>query len=205
MEQLLKVTTIPIKYELKITDARLVRQSGTAELEMTRNKGGLQIKSRPIRLRMDTYDARNSVVPTTKAAIYQAADRGLQAAYDATAQFAEAGQILLNAKIGEGAQALQDIWNQRYALPTGEFQMGFLPATGPNIEWDAPSLSINYEMDKLYFEPQIYKGDVQFIPGDIELSILQYPSVHIEYVGSPIYVPPSAAEKFTGENVDVRA
>lgn len=205
MEQLLKITTIPIKYELKITDARLVRESGTAELEMTRDKGGLQIKSRPIRLRLDTYDARNSVVPTTRTAIYQAADKGLQAAYDATAQFAEAGQILLNAKIGEGAQALQNIWNQRYALPTGDFQLGFLPAAGPDIEWEPPSLSINYQMDKLHFEPHIQKENVRFIPGDIELSILQYPSVHIEYVGSPIYVPPSAAQRFTGENVDVRA
>ena len=60
-------------------------------------------------------------------------------------------------------------------------------------------------MDKLNFDMKIDQGDVKFIPGTIELSISQYPDVEIEYMGEPIYVPPSAAAHFTGEVVDVRA
>ena len=43
------------------------------------------------------------------------------------------------------------------------------------------------------------------MPGNIELSIEQYPDVIIQYVGKPIYVPPSVAEHFNGEFIDVKA
>lgn len=40
MEQLLKITTIPIEYELKVNNARLERRNGTAEMEISRNEIG---------------------------------------------------------------------------------------------------------------------------------------------------------------------
>lgn len=205
MEQLLKITTIPIEYELTVHNAHLERKNGTAEVEISRDKGGMKITSRPIRLRLDTYEASNSVVPTTRTAVFEASQKGKQATYEATAQFAKEGQILLNAKIGQGAETLQSILDQRNALPTGQFELGFIPKTGPDIEWDPPSISINYQMDKLNFDARIDWGRVEFVPGSIELSVEQYPDVHVEYVGNPIYVPPSAGDRFAGEKVDARA
>lgn len=113
--------------------------------------------------------------------------------------------MLLKTKIGEGGEALKAMFEGRAALPTGDFQMDFIPKTGPKIEWDPSSFSIRYDMDKLNFNMKIEKGKVEFIPGTIELSISQYPDVKIEYVGEPIYIPPSAAARFTGEKVDVKA
>lgn len=52
MEPLIKITSIPIAIELKINNARLEYQNATAELEVSRNKGGLQIKSHPIKLKI---------------------------------------------------------------------------------------------------------------------------------------------------------
>ncbi len=209
MEQLLQITTIPIKYELKIHNASLQYQNGTAEVEISRDKGGMTIKSRPIKLHMDTYEARNSVVPTPKTAISQRAQQGRQAAYEATANYAREGQLLLKAKIGAGSETLNQIFAERTATGTGQAGLEFLPKTGPNIEWEAPEFSIEYEMDKLNFDAKISKGDIKFIPGDIELSISQYPDIEIQYIGDPIYVPPSAAARFTGkstgENVDIEA
>lgn len=205
MEQLLKITTIPISYELKINDARLERHNGTAEVEISRNKGGMQIKSRPIQIRLDTYEARNSVVPTTKTAIYEAAEKGRSAAYEAAAQYAQEGKLMLQTQIGEGAQTIDRILADRTAMPTGQFQMGFIPTTGAEVDWVPPSLSIEYQMDKLNFDLRMDKGNVKFIPGSIEMTISQYPEVNIEYIGEPIYVPPSVAARFTGENIDVKA
>lgn len=205
MEPLIRITTIPISYELKINNAKLERRNGTAELEISRDKGGMHIKSRPIRVNIDTFEARSSYVPTTKRAIAQAAQSGKSAAYEATAQFAKEGQLMLNTKIGEGGDTLNQIFAQRTALPTGEFQLDFIPKTGANIDWDESSLLIEYQMDKLNFDWKVGKGEVEFIPGDIQLSVSQYPEVNIEYIGEPIYVPPSAAEKFTGGNIDVTA
>lgn len=205
MEQLLEIKTIPIKYELKVQNASLEYQNSTAEVEISRDKGGMKIKSRPIKLHLDTYEARNSVVPTTKTAISQNAQKGQSAAYSATASFVREGQMLLSAKMGEGGEVLNQIFAERTAEPTGEFNLDFLPKTGPNIQWEAPEFSIEYQMDKLNFDTKIEKGDIQFIPGNIELSILQYPDIEIKYVGGPIYVPQSAAELFEGHQVDVQA
>lgn len=60
-------------------------------------------------------------------------------------------------------------------------------------------------MDKLNFDLRVDQGRVEFIPGSIEMTINQYPEVNIEYVGDPIYVPPSAVARFTGEHIDVEA
>lgn len=205
MEQLLEIKTIPIKYELKVQNASLEYQNSTAEVEISRDKGGMKIKSRPIKLHLDTYEARNSVVPTTKTMISQNVQKGQNAAYSATASFAREGQIMLKAKMGEGGEVLNQIFAERTAEPTGEFNLDFIPKGGANIEWEAPEFNIEYQMDKLNFDTKIEKGDIQFIPGDIELSILQYPDIEIKYIGGPLYVPPSAAEMFEGHQVDVQA
>ena len=205
MEQLLEIKTIPIKYELKVQNASLEYQNSTAEVEISRNKGGMKIKSRPIKLHIDTYEARNSVVPTTKTMISQKAQAGKNVAYNATANYVKEGQLLLNAKVGQGAEVLNQIFAQRTAEPTGDFTLDFLPKAGPNIEREQPEFHIEYQMDKLNFDTKVQKGDIEFIPGDIELSILQYPGIEIKYVGGPLYVPPSAAAMFEGHQIDVEA
>ena len=201
MNQLIKITSVPIQYELKINNARLEYSRSRAELEISRNDGGLSIKSRPVKLNLDSTEARNSVVPTTARSVAQTAQAGKEAAYSATAQMAQEGHLLLNAKIGE--DVIGQIMQQRTAAPTGEFQLGFTPSAPVDINYEAADLTINYEMDKLNFDLKIANGNFEFIPGNIEMSITQRPEVRIEYIGGPIYVPPSADPNY--EPVDVRA
>lgn len=193
MEQLLKITTIPLEYQLKIQNARLEYSNSTASLDMDRTPGEFSIKSRPAKLNLDTYEARNSVVPTLKRSISQTAQKGLQAAQQATAQYAQEGQQLL--KPGDGGELLGQIFRQRTQMPTGEFQLGFIPSAPVNITYQEPDLTLNYEMDKLTFDLKVAQGDFQFIPGNIEMSITQHPDVRIEYVGDPLYVPPKRRSK----------
>lgn len=201
MDQLIKITTVPIQYELKVNNARLEYSRSSAELEIHRNEGGLSIKSRPVKLNLSSFNARNSVVPTTATSVKQAASKGQQAAYNATAQMVQEGNLLLKADIGQ--DAIGQILQQRTAQPTGEFQLGFTPSAPVDIEYEAPDLTINYEMDKLNFDLKVANGNFEFIPGDIEMSITQRPQVVIEYVGGPIYVPKSANPDY--EPLDVRA
>lgn len=205
MEQLLKITTVPISYKLVVNNARLERHNGSAQLEMNRERGGLRMESRQVKIKLDTYDARNSVVPTTKTAIYQAAQRGKTAAYEASAEYAQEGRLMLNTQIGEGSQTIDQILASRTAMPTGQFELAFIPTTGPDIQWQGPSLSMEYQMDKLNFDLRMDRGSVQYVPGSIEIQIEQYPEINIEYVGEPMYVPPSVAARFGGEYVDVTA
>ena len=201
MNQLIRITTVPIQYELKVNNARLEYSRAKAELEISRNDGGLSIKSRPVKLHLDSSEARNSVVPTPTRNVAQTAQAGKEAAYSATAQLVQEGKLLLKADIGQ--DVIGQIMQQRTAPATGEFQLGFTPSAPVDIDYEAADLTINYEMDKLNFDLKVANGNFEFIPGNIEMSITQRPDVVIEYIGGPIYVPPSADPNY--EPIDVRA
>ena len=202
MKPLIEITTVPIQIEMKTTRAKLEYARGTAEMEISRDKGGLQIKSRPIRVNIDTFEARNSVVPTAMRSVEQYAQQGQQASYTATATFAQQGQMLLEAKIGQDmiTQFAADATMKNYKPNVG---LEFLPSAPPEISWDPGEMHIRYEMDKLNFDWRVNQPQFEFTPGDIELSVTQHPDVIIKYVGGPLYVPPSADPNY--KPVDVQA
>lgn len=203
MEQLIKIKNVPIAYELKVNNAKFERKSSTAELDVTRTDGGLRIQSQNIKVNIDTFEARNSVSPTARRSIEESAQKGTQASYEATARFTEEGKLLMDAKLD--GEALNQIFRNRAELPSGEFELGFTPSEKPEITWSDPNISIQYEMDKLNFEFKLQNGDFEFIPGNIEITITEYPDVVIEYIGKPIYVPPSADPEYQGERFSAKA
>ncbi len=203
MYPLIEIKTVPIEIHMKTKNASLEYSRGTAEMEISRgDTGGLSIKSRPIRLRLDTFEARNSIRPTTMRGVEQSAQRGRQSAYQATATYAQQGQLFLNAKLGEDvvAQISRQQTSQDMELNAG---LEFLPSTGVNIQWEEGDIQIRYEMDKMNFDWKIDKGEFKFTPGDIEISVTQQPDIIIKYVGGPLYVPPSADPNY--KPVDVQA
>ena len=194
---LIEIKTVPIEIEMKVTDAKLEYARGTADLEISRNDGGLHIKSRPIRLNMDTFEARNSIVPSPARAIAQNADKGQQAAYEATAAYARQGKILLTAKVGQDAIAQIAAQQQSQDVMTN-VGIKFLPSVAPEMNWDAGEMQIRYEMDKLNFDWRMNNPTFEFTPGDIQISVTQQPNVEIKYVGGPLYVPPSSDPNYEG-------
>lgn len=202
MEPLLQIKTIPLKYEMKIQKAELRYTKSKSEVLINKENGGLDINSKPIKSIIDTYEARSSITPTTMESVRQAAASGLEAASEAAATYTEEAALLLDAKV---PNPLDQIFRQRAQMPTGEFGLAFIPTTGPDLEWSAPDLNIKYQMDKLSFDIRAAKGDFEYIPGSIEFSITQMPDVEIEYIGKPMYVPPSAAKYFDHSPIDVLA
>lgn len=202
MYPLIEIKTVPIEIEMKTTNARLEYKRGVAEMEISRNDGGMNIKSRPIRVKMDTFEARNSLSPTPMRSVVQAAQAGRQAAYEATATYARHGQLLLNAKVGEelvtqfAAEPMQEEMNVNVGLD-------FLPKGGVELDWEGGEMQIRYEMDKLNFDWKVDSAGFEFVPGDIEISVKQMPDVIIKYVGGAIYVPPSADPNY--QAVDIQA
>ena len=202
MYPLIEIKTVPIEIETKVTPAKGEYTRGTADLEISRGEGsGLNIKSRPIKLNIDTFEARNSVVPTAMRSVQQYAQQGQQASYTATATYAQQGQMLLDAKIGQDmiTQFAADAQMKNYKENVG---LKFLPTTGPELTWDPGDMQIRYEMDKLNFDWRVNQPSFEFTPGDIELSVTQQPDVIIKYVGGPIYVPPSSDPEYQPVDVD---
>ena len=202
MKRLIEITTVPIQIEMKTTSAKLEYARATAEMEITREKHGLHIKSRPIKLNVDTFEARNSLSPTLARYLEQGAQKGRQAAYEATATYARQGQLLLEARVGE---ELITQFSEEAMMKDVKTNVGldFLPKVGPEITWDPGEMNIRYEMDKLNIDWRMGEGEFKFTPGDIELTVTQRPDVVIKYVGGPIYVPPSSDPNYVPVDVKV--
>ena len=199
MEQLIQITNVPIMIEMKTTMAQIQRKAQNVDLNISRSEGGgLKIKSSPIKVSIDTFEARNSIAPTTKRSIEQAAQKGTNAAYEATARMAKEGQMFLDAKLS-GGKALDQIFAQSGQSPEREFIYSTTPSVPPEISWSEPDISIQYDLEKLNFNWRISRGDFEFVPGSIEFKITQRPEVKIEYIGSPIYVPASSNPNFESE------
>lgn len=204
MYPLIEIKTVPIEIRMKTTNASLEYTRGTAEMEISRTEKGLDIKSRPIKLQVDTFEARSSMTPTSMQSVDQAAESGKQAAYEATATYAKHGQLMLNARLG------QDMVSEFAKEPTdeqiqksGQIGLDFMPKEEPKIDWEDGTMEIRYEMDKMNFDWKIDQGEFKFTPGDVEISVEQQPKVIIKYLGGPIYVPRSADPNY--EPVDVEA
>lgn len=202
MMPLIEIQTVPIEIEMKTTNAKLEYRRGTADLEISRSDGGgLNIRSRPIKLNIDTFEARNSVTPTAVRSVEQYAQKGQQAAYSATATYSQQGQLLLDAKIGQ--ELITQFAAEAQNKNLKELGLTFLPSVGPEISWDPGEMQIRYDMDKLNFDWKVNQAQFEFTPGDIEISVTQQPDVIIKYIGGPIYVPPSSDPNY--KPIDVQA
>lgn len=187
---------------MKINNAKLEYKSNDTQLEISKSQdGGLKIKSQSIKLNIDSFECTNSINPSVRTSIKNAADSGKLAAYEATGAYASEGKLFLNAKVGE--DVIGEIAASKTEVNTN-VGIKFIPTAKPELNWSEPELNIQYELEKLNFDWKAKKGDFEFIPGNIEISITQYPDVVIQYIGKPIYVPPSADPEYT-PTTDVKA
>lgn len=201
MRPLIEIQTIPIEIQMKTTNAHLEYARGTAQMEVSRDRRGLQIRSQPIRVNIDTFEARSSIVPTTAQSIQQGAAQGQRAAYEATAVLAQEGRMMMEAKINQ--DVIPQLAQQKTVDQPAQLGIQFLPEVGPDISWTGGEMSIRYEMDKLNFDWRMNQMQFTFVPGDIELKVTQQPDVVIKYIGGPLYVPPSADPNY--EPLDTKA
>ncbi len=212
MNQLIEITSVPIEIRMKTTNASLEYTRGTAEMEISRSDKGVDIKSRPIRVQLDTFEQRSRDTaanagrsvpqPQQTAPVTQPpqVDRPV-AAYEATAAYSDQGQIMLNARFGQ--EFLEQSAPAAAPAPENTVQENVAADTEKASELEDGQMEIRYEMDKLNFDWKIDKGEFKFTPGDIEISVEQQPEIIIKYTGGPIYVPRSADPNY--EPVDVKA
>ncbi len=169
-------------------------------MEISRSEqGGVNVTSRPIQVKLDTFEQRGGKFAAANAAVSQSVQQPTQAQYQATSAYAEQGQIQLSARIGQSIpQAAAPAQSgSGYTPPASN------PSTGVNVQWEDGAMEIRYAMDKLNFDWKIDRGEFKFTPGDIEISVAQKPSLTIKYTGGPIYVPRSADPNY--QPVDVNA
>lgn len=204
MEQLLQMRTTPIVMEMTVNRAKLEVSSEQPSYTMTRNKGSLQIQHSNPKLNIDTYEARSSMnLKSCARSVQDFAAEGMQAAYEATGRIAEEGDMLMN--IQNKGNTIGEIAYQNMQ-PNLDTVLAFLPSVPADISWEPQQLSMQYEMDRLSFDWRTQQQpEMQYTPASVEFHIKQYPKLEIEYVGKPLYVPPSASPDYVPPKLDMTA
>lgn len=202
---LLQITTIPIQIEIKVTNAKFEHSKEYTQPKVniqTRN-GGFVMEAEPLKLNIDTYEARKSLGEghmTDGDILQQKAQEGFSIAFQGTAKVAAEGD-----QLARGMSPSEIALNNARAGATVQTIMEFLPKEGADITFDEGKLSIEYQMGSQDFDWDIHPDSpLEFVPGSVEFIVRDRPRVEIEYIGDPIYVPPSANPNYEPPAFDVR-
>lgn len=202
---LLQITTIPIKIEIKVTNAKFEhsREYTQPKVNIKSTNGGYVMQAEPLKLNIDTYEARKSLGygnMTDGDMLAQKAQDGFSIAFQGTAKVAAEGD-----QLARGASPSEIALSNARAGATVQTIMEFLPKEGADITFDAGTLNIEYQMGEQDIDWDIHPDSpLEFIPGSVEFIVRDRPRVEIEYVGDPIYVPPSANPNYKPPIFDIK-
>ena len=191
--QLLQITTTPMKYELEIEHAKLEHQQEfMSEAKMTTTAPKLSIQSSNAEVQIDTYEARKSLgLQRIGDFIDMEAQNGKDSINQKTREYVEIGKEMSN--IHENA-TIPSIYQQKMLseATSGSLYTAFLPSSGADISWKPAEISMSYDAGDISTDWQIAQNTMSYVPGSVRMKILEYADVNIEYLGGPMYVPPSA-------------
>ncbi len=190
---LLQITTIPIQIEIKVTNAKFEHSEEYTQprVNIKSQNGNFVMQAEPLKLNIDTYEARKSLGfghMTDGDMLKQKAQEGFSIAFQGTAKVASEGD-----QLARGMSPSEIALNNARAGATVQTIMEFLPKEGADITFDAGKLNIEYQMGSQDIDWDVHPDSpLEFIPGSVEFIVRDRPRVEIEYIGDPIYVPPSA-------------
>lgn len=190
---LLQITTIPIQIEIKVTNARFEHSDEYVQpqVNIKSRNGGFVMEAEPLKLNIDTYQARKSMGyghMTEGDMLKQKAQEGWSIAFQGTAKVAAEGD-----QLAQGMSPAEIALNNARAGATVQTIMDFLPKEGADVTFEAGKLNIEYQMGTQDIDWNIHPDSpLEFIPGSVEFIVHDRPRVEIEYIGDPLYVPPSA-------------
>lgn len=190
---LLQITTIPIQIEIKVTNGKFEHSDEYVQPQVNiKNRNGeFVMEAEPLKLNIDTYQARKSMGyghMNDGDMLKQKAQEGWSLAFQGTAKIASEGD-----QLARGMSPAEIALNNARAGATVQTIMEFLPKEGADVTFEAGKLNIEYQMGSQDINWDIHPDTpLEFIPGTVELIVHDRPRVEIEYIGDPIYVPPSA-------------
>lgn len=185
-----------MKYEYEIEPAKLEMRNRPlipfADVKTTPPK--LKIETENTTVNIDTYEARKSLgIYSVFDAAKIEAQKGRQQALEATASAARMGWDISD-KYHEGVTISQLVTQKMAQQPS--MVMEFLPKGGAQLSWNPAVCNLDYQKGNVEYRWDWPTTKYQYTPSKFTMNILQYPSVEVEYVGEPMYVPPSSAPNF---------
>lgn len=195
MEQLIKITTEPMRMVRFSQNARLVnsdnidmeRRKAIARQNSFRNSAGQgTVSVEDIKRINRTFSKNNVSVETSKDASLQVVSRQMQSS--------SAPNVSIPSQEVSPAPETAVTIETSPAVVAGESESVELP----DISIQSNS---SYAAQRGSFELRVAKGDLTYLPPLVMTIITQRPQVHIEYLGDFNYVPPRDGD--SGSNVNL--
>jgi len=199
--QLIKIKQIPIDYEIKTENAKLVApQIEPAELDLETTPLTIENETTPIKLRMDSSDMRRSMGMKTIADVH----REYPAQTQATANRVTSKYVSLGNKMANGhssgitvAQLMkEDLMSKSAPIETTIAQ---IPSERIDISWEPATVKHKVKRSEVSTNWKKAAQEMEFVPSQYSLEIKEYARVEIEYIGGFQYVPPSSDPKKQNE------
>jgi hypothetical protein len=195
MGPLIKITSVPIKLQFNITNPKMEindeYEKTAAKLPRVSRVSDNTLKADPIKINADSnQDTFDNAANDTLATFTYSAVAGFK-----EVEGADSAGVNVDSVDGVGKKDVR----ARAASHPIESVLAKLSNGNKNnvVNFQNNTLSINFAMDDISGDmtsdevrEQIKKWN--FIPGEIEISIEQYPDVQIEYVGGIRYFPASS-------------
>ena len=189
---LLQITTKPI--ELQISTQRASLESPRIRMPKQNvqvNRPGVRMESRAAKLNIDTYAARSSMgIGSMKSIDFmrEEAQRGWNLSREGTERIVENGNSL-----ARGSSPVDIAVQNNRAGFTIETFVEFIPKTGPEFSVEEGMLDIDIGANEVGIDWELSLFDeVIYHPAVFDVVVAQYPEVIIEFIGDPLYFPPSA-------------
>ncbi|MCL2055946.1 MAG: DUF6470 family protein [Oscillospiraceae bacterium] len=199
MKPLLSIKSVPITIDIKTTRAALKQNTEMPRHKITRERGKRDIQITPPKVSIDSTEMRASIgVKSAPRVVKEYAEKSSRDATEAVAAKAEDGAYIVESTQARGSNTpIADIAMSK-SIRGYEAMTQLTRVEPPEISWEGGTVAFNYTADKLNFEWDIQtRPYLEFVPHSIEFNVTQYHEVIIEYLGDPIYVPPSANPNYT--------
>ncbi len=194
MKQLINIESIPLKLDIKTTWARFEKMSPMDKLSKVNSP------ARNNNSNVHSYKNASNTIKQNSTDVYEANPQNVSLSYadmlssqaavnnsEQVSEFVFSSPLYMNAAVqNSNLQAVQD---SDYDQESQE-----------NFSTD---MMAKYSVDRANFDMNIMFGlqDFEFVPASVEFTVSQRPEVRIEYIGTPIYVPPSTDPEY----VDIMA
>lgn len=179
-----------MKYELEIEPSRLEYiNDHIPSAEVNRSPSKMKIETKNASVRIDTYAARKSLGLLNNSDMFRRrAELCREHIMQKTREYVEDGAQM--ARIEDGV-TIPEIMRQKIETQLNSVTV-FIPNTGADLTWDPPKVNTEYTKSELKYEWDSPKASLRYIPGSVHMKIVEHASVNVEYLGTPMYVPPSA-------------
>lgn len=198
VEQLLQITIVPIKIDMETIPFRMEQKREAPTVNISRKKGGLNIETHPTQLHLDSTAMRESIGIKTWGQLAQDhGQEGLQSCRETAERYSQEGRQLLD---GASSGIKPADLARKKLVKTMNYVMSLIPSKPTDISWTDGSIDMQYQPDELTFDWETNeKVHFEFVPGDVKFTVTQRPEVRVEYVGEPIYFPPSSNPNYKNE------